>query len=73
MNVHLGKDVYIDATKYSMFMSAKALSPDLLSKATDVSGGTKRSAIIMDSGRIYLTDLSIDTLRARLDKAKGGA
>ncbi len=64
--INVGKDVALNVDEIMFLSPVRSLETKELERATDLSSGTKRSAVICKNGRIYLVDLRLDTLKKRL-------
>lgn len=67
--VNVGNKVLVNADDVLCVCPVSALPKTRMEKATDLSGGTKRSAILTRSNQTLLVDVRFLTLKERLDKA----
>lgn len=67
MLVKIGNEIYVERDEIAVFCGISHLKEDVLAKATDLSiGDKKRSAVLLKNGRWLTLDLSLDTLRSRM-------
>lgn len=64
--INLGMDTSVAAEKVVLVCRANNLPKDILEQATDVSKGKKRSAVFTSDGRVFLADVSYETLLKRI-------
>lgn len=67
--LNTGNEVFVNVDDILCFCPASALPKARMEKATDMSGGTKRAAILTRSGQTLLVDVRFKTLKERLEKA----
>lgn len=64
--INLGMDTRVAADKVILVCRARQLSKEMLEQAIDVSKGNRRSAVFTLDGRIFLADVSYETLLKRI-------
>ncbi len=69
--LNAGNNVYINGDEVTAFLPAQSLSEEKAKYAIDVSGGTKRTAVMMKNRDILLVDLRYSTFYQRLQRCLG--
>lgn len=70
--VHVGKGVYINIDEIAYFCPPLQAPTDFALRATDLSGGSKRCLVVLNSKISILIDITVETFLKRIKKAQGG-
>ncbi|MBQ3010191.1 MAG: hypothetical protein IJA20_09770 [Methanocorpusculum sp.] len=70
--VHVGKGVYINIDEIAYCCPPLAAPTDVALRAIDLSGGSKRCMVVLNSKISILIDITVETFLKRIKKAQGG-
>ena len=70
--IHVGKGVYLNVEEIAYCCSPQQAPGDIVLKATDLSGGTRRCLVVTKNKINILVDITGETLLRRIQRSMKG-